>query len=144
MQYFLPPRPQEIIIPDFTVEPAEDVDLNLQISSEQSFTTNSQNPNKKMFQLPNLKNRSNNSQPPKDLSMEINQQKHFQPNSENEFQSDKDDKENTWMQQDERWKPTNDAEDSNPIDFYIDQKSQTETDYSDDETTINSSNNPLV
>jgi hypothetical protein len=71
------------------------VDLNLQISSEQSFTTNSLNPNKKMFQLPNLKNKSNNSQPPKDLTMEIDQQIHTQPNSDNEFLSDDDDKDNS-------------------------------------------------
>jgi hypothetical protein len=55
MQHFLPPQPHEILIPDFSVKPADDVDLNLQISSEQSFTTNSANPKKKMFQLPILK-----------------------------------------------------------------------------------------
>jgi hypothetical protein len=70
MQHFLPPQPHEILIPDFSVKPADDVDLSLQISSEQSFTTNSTNPSKKMFQLPILKSRSTNSQPPNDLSME--------------------------------------------------------------------------
>jgi hypothetical protein len=132
------------LIPDFSVKPADDVDLNLQISCEQSFTTNSLKPNKKMFQLPNLKDKPNNSQPLNDLSMETNRQKNTQPNSENEFQSEKEDTNDIWMQQDDRWKSTKNENDQDPVDFDMHQNSQTETDYSNDEDTIKSSNKQAV
>jgi hypothetical protein len=101
MQHFLPPQPHEILIPDFSVKPADDVDLNLHISSELSFTTNSANPNKKMFQLPILKNRTTNSQPAKDLSMETLHNSNEQPKSENEFLPNNEE-EDVWNQKDKR------------------------------------------
>jgi hypothetical protein len=44
IQHLLPPKFDEIIVPDFSVKPAEDVDPLLQLSADQNFTTNSKNP----------------------------------------------------------------------------------------------------
>jgi hypothetical protein len=38
--FLLPPRPDQIIQPDFSVKPAEDVEMTLQKSADQDFTTN--------------------------------------------------------------------------------------------------------
>jgi hypothetical protein len=44
IQHLLPPKFDEIIVPDFSVKPAEDVNPSLQLSADQNFTTNSKNP----------------------------------------------------------------------------------------------------
>jgi hypothetical protein len=42
--------------------------------------------------------------------MEVNRQIDIQPNSENEFQSEKEEDKDIWMQPDNRWLPVSDEE----------------------------------
>jgi hypothetical protein len=93
-----------------------------------------------MFQLTNIKDKFDYSQPPKDLSMELNHQSESHPNSENEFLPENEEHENNWSQPNEDEQPFDVVESQDPINFYLHNEIPTGNDYSDDDEPIKSMN----
>jgi hypothetical protein len=90
-----------------------------------------------MFQLPILKSKSTNSQPPNDLSMKTTRDSNEQPNSENEFLPNNEE-EDVWNQRDKMWDPPSDGDKQDPVNFFLFNSTQAENDYSNDEEPIKS------